>query len=253
MEIREVEASPGRRRFAGASGFVELLESGLDHTARIQLTEPEFAPWVALHDYALDVARLSGASRVVSVLREDDPDVDRLRGAGYRAGWRSWGASLELPDQPDWTPYDDLALAEVEVRELAPADAEAAYGTYCAAAGDFPQTPATLHDRLGPAEFAGLIVTDRVFGAFAQGRCLGLTVSRMDGATVDTRFTVTGPQWRGRGIAAMTKAVMIRTLHAEGARVFRTGGAEANLPMLAVNRRVGYRREPWWVTYVMAI
>lgn len=248
-EIREVAALPGRRRFEGAGGWVELSEAGIEGAVRVQVFAEDPGIWTALHEYGVQQARLDGARESISVVREDDPVADRLRDAGYVVRWRSWGAALDLPDDPDWTRYDELTLPGVDVRELRPEDVGAAYEMYARAAGDFPRTPATLHDRVDAAAFARLAREERVFAAFADGRCLGLTVSRVVGRTVDTHITATDPDWRGRGVAAATKAVMIRRLHGEGAPHFRTGGAEVNLPMLAVNTKLGYRLEPWWLTF----
>jgi GNAT superfamily N-acetyltransferase len=251
--IREVAAVPGRRRFEGAGGWVELSDAGIEGGVRIQVDADDSGIWTALHDHGVQQARLHGARQTVSVVREDDPAADRLRHAGYTLSSRSWGALLELPDEPDWSQYEDLERDGLEIRELGPDDVEAAYEMYVRAVGDFPWTPATLHDRPDRESFAEMVGRDRVFGAFAEGQCLGLTVSRVDGATVDTHFTATDPGWRGRGVAAATKAAMIRVLHAEGGRHFRTGGAEVNLPMLSVNTRLGYRLEPWWLTFTREV
>lgn len=248
-DIREVAAKPGRRRFEGAGGSVELQPAGFDQAIRIQVEAEDPGVWTSLLEYGVQVARADGMTLAVSVVREDDARADRLEGAGFAVRWRSWGAELVLSDDPDWTPYDALIPPEVEIRELDEGDADSAYEMYERAAGDFPRTPATLHERKSAAEFATMVRDQRVFGAVADGRWLGITVSTIDGLEVDTYITVTDPGWRGQGLAAAIKAVMIRALYAEGARVFRTGGAEVNLPMLAVNAKLGYVREPWWLTF----
>ncbi|MFC0627540.1 hypothetical protein [Kribbella deserti] len=248
-EIREVAAGAGWRRFEGAGGSVELRSAGFDRAVRLQVDAEDPGIWISLLEYGVQQARADGMNLAVSVVREDDVAADRLEGAGYTVRWRSWGAELVLPDDPDWSAYDALIPSEVEIRELAPGDAEAAYEMYVRAAGDFPRTPATVHETQSAAEFAAMVREQRVFGAIANGRWLGITVSTLKGREVDTFITATDPEWRGQGLAAAIKVVMIRTLFAEGGRVFRTGGAEVNLPMLAVNAKLGYVREPWWLTF----
>jgi RimJ/RimL family protein N-acetyltransferase len=51
-------------------------------------------------------------------------------------------------------------------------------------------------------------------------------------------MTATVPEHRGRGLARLAK---ITALRRAGARFAYTGNDESNLPMLAVNTRLGYR------------
>lgn len=187
---------------------------------------------------------------MIGVVREDDPAADRFRAAGYSVGWRTWGATLRLPDNPDWTSYDAAVQAEVDIGEVTAAEVDVAYELYARVAGDVPFTPATGHEVATREAFSESVPRDRVFAAFAEGRCVSLTVGKVDGESIDSGITATAPESRGQGLARATKAVMIRTLHAEGVRVFTTGGAEENLPMRAVNLALGYEFEPWWLTFV---
>jgi GNAT superfamily N-acetyltransferase len=52
------------------------------------------------------------------------------------------------------------------------------------------------------------------------------------------------PGYRGRGIALALKLLAIRAARQSGVRYLRTNNDAENAPMLAVNRKLGYRPEP---------
>lgn len=52
------------------------------------------------------------------------------------------------------------------------------------------------------------------------------------------------PEYRGRGIATALKLLTIRFARKQGALVIRTNNASTNAPMLAINRKLGYKPEP---------
>ena len=58
--------------------------------------------------------------------------------------------------------------------------------------------------------------------------------------------SVTGvlPAWRGRGVAQALKLLVIRAANQRGVAYIRTHNDSENAPMLAVNRKLGYRPEP---------
>ena len=58
--------------------------------------------------------------------------------------------------------------------------------------------------------------------------------------------SITGvlPAYRGRGIALALKLLAIRAARQDGVRYLRTNNDAENVPMLAVNCRLGYRPEP---------
>ncbi|MEV6297899.1 GNAT family N-acetyltransferase [Actinoplanes sp. NPDC051861] len=63
-----------------------------------------------------------------------------------------------------------------------------------------------------------------------------------DGARVWSDMTATVPSWRGRGLARLVKTVALRRAAEAGATTAYTANDESNLPMLAVNTRLGYRQ-----------
>jgi len=65
--------------------------------------------------------------------------------------------------------------------------------------------------------------------------------------------TAVVPSHRGRGIGKWLKATMLERVLDEwpGATLVRTGNADANAPMLAINTRLGFR--PAWATIVYEV
>ena len=57
-------------------------------------------------------------------------------------------------------------------------------------------------------------------------------------------FTGVLPEYRGRGLATVLKLHAIRLARKLGARYIRTSNDSQNAPMLAVNRKLGYKPEP---------
>jgi mycothiol synthase len=62
-------------------------------------------------------------------------------------------------------------------------------------------------------------------------------------------FTATAPAWRGHGLATLAKLSALQLVARAGVRWVGTANDENNLPMLAVNRRLGHRPLPDLVIY----
>jgi GNAT superfamily N-acetyltransferase len=157
------------------------------------------------------------------------------------------------------------------IRELTPADADAAVALDRATLADYPGGPATRHDPLTPAT-ARPAAGRRAWGAFATDAAtaapslLAMTftveppaprasVSPVDPDPVDpgveaveTDFTVVARGWRGRGLGSAVKAASVLALLADGHRRFRTGGATENAASLAAAHTLGYLVDERWLT-----
>ncbi len=57
-------------------------------------------------------------------------------------------------------------------------------------------------------------------------------------------------EWRGRGVATALKVAAIGVARALGAPTIRTDNASDNAPMLRVNDRLGFVRDPATVSYL---
>ncbi|MFC4452562.1 GNAT family N-acetyltransferase [Deinococcus sonorensis] len=206
--------------------------------------------WVATS--APDVRQL------ISVVREDHADqVAFLTAAGFRNAHQSWGAHLALPDL-DLTRYDALEerlyLAGYETERLAwpapAADLASLYRLWEQGVQDAPRNPTTTPDPLSPETFRSQLQQEVVFLVRWKGQPVASTRLTPTGDSVDTEHTVVDRAHRGRGLATVVKAASLGWARAEGYTRASTGGSVANLPMLRVNQRLGYRPEPMWLTWV---
>src|SRR5439155_22098517 len=79
---------------------------------------------------------------------------------------------------------------------------------------------------------------DRMVGLAA----IGQAADKPDAAF--NAFTGVDPAYRGRGIATALKLLGVRHARRLGARYVWTDNDSTNAPMLAINRKLGYRPRP---------
>ncbi|KWV30999.1 GNAT family N-acetyltransferase [Micromonospora rifamycinica] len=77
--------------------------------------------------------------------------------------------------------------------------------------------------------------------AETDGALVALSLVKRDGDRMWSDFTATRPEYRGRGLARLTKQTALHRAAGNGVRTAYTSNDEANAPMLAVNERLGYR------------
>ena len=92
-----------------------------------------------------------------------------------------------------------------------------------------------------------------MFAALRKGEVLSSTALGLDQISVDSEHTATRADERGRGLATLVKATALGWAREQGYTRASTGGNVANLPMLRVNTRLGYRPEPMWLTWVREV
>lgn len=68
-------------------------------------------------------------------------------------------------------------------------------------------------------------------------------IDRRDAGSIYNAFTGVVPQYQGRGLGLAVKAHGLHLAQQAGARYARTNNHSVNLPMLAINRRLGYQPE----------
>lgn len=92
---------------------------------------------------------------------------------------------------------------------------------------------------------------DGIIVALDGDRVAGVTALRKEGAEGNwyTNYTGVHRDYRGRQIALALKLRSIELAMAEGAVTMRTNNDSKNAPMLAVNRRLGYKPEPGYLRY----
>lgn len=74
-----------------------------------------------------------------------------------------------------------------------------------------------------------------------------------DGGRAEHELTGTLPEYRGRGLARLAKLAAIRWCRDNGIRELMTANDDENAPMLAINRRLGYRPTVDYVEMVKTI
>jgi GNAT superfamily N-acetyltransferase len=199
-----------------------------------------------------------GYRQLLSVVRQDHrPQVEFLSAAGWRNAYQSWGAHLDL-SRFDFAPYRALEerhyLDGTEVQNFGPDDEpapwDALHRLYTEGLHDTPRNPTTTHDSDSAVYFREVIAAGRVFAAVRRGEVLAYSALGLNETSVDSEHTATRRGLRGKGLATLLKAAALAWAREQGYRVASTGGNVANLPMLKVNARLGYRPEPMWLTWV---
>ena len=112
-------------------------------------------------------------------------------------------------------------------------------------------TPVDFTTYLGYAVMAPLALNDAFFVATANGVYAGLSVLYKAAAGDWFRQGLTGVRRpvRGRGLATALKMKTIAYAQAHGAREIRTWNEIHNAPILAINEKLGFIRQPPWLIY----
>ena len=160
---------------------------------------------------------------------------------GYTPQRTAHFSALDLrPDRPRPAVPEGVVLAP-----LHQLDDEALYRAHVVAASDEPgPVPAdalsfetwrhTIRDDPDLDEHLSTV-------ALAGGRIVAFTLVSRDRHRIWSDMTATVPQRRGRGLALLVKGLALSRAATGGAAVAYTANDETNAPMLAVNRRLGYR------------
>lgn len=139
------------------------------------------------------------------------------------------------PDPPDGVrlvPVSDLAPERLYAADIAATADEP--GDVSADAVSYEHWRYDIWDGPGLDREASVAATvDDTVAAFSL-------VTR-DGDRMWSDMTATLPAYRGRGLARLVKLAALHRATATGAKVAYTSNDEANTPMLAVNRRLGYQ------------
>ncbi|MDR7420303.1 MAG: GNAT family N-acetyltransferase [Armatimonadota bacterium] len=219
----------------------------------------------ALYAHALTDLSARGARELQSFARETMPEaVAFLERRGFRATMRTWETRLDLArfDPAPFARYLDRAReAGVTVTTLANERAHdtgalrRAYALHNAVLADIPSpipfTPPSFEHFLKSRVESVRALLDAYFLAKVGDEYVGEANVERPAIGAHLVHNVTGvlPAYRGRGIAMALKLATIAYGRARGYAEIRTWNDSRNTGMLAINDRLGFVRQPAWLTF----
>jgi GNAT superfamily N-acetyltransferase len=216
---------------------------------------------------ALRVAREYGATHLESGVRE--ADVESLKFAearGFKIEHHTFESTLDLTNFDEHR-FDDL-MARVHAEGyrffslteagLTDENKHRLYEVNCAAAMDDPSNNGTFPDFYAFSKNvfeASWFRADTQILASLADRWVGLAAIGIYLADNHAYNAFTGVlhEYRGRGLAQALKLQTILLAKKKGMRYIRTNNDSKNAPMLAVNRKLGYKPEPGYYRLLCAL
>jgi GNAT superfamily N-acetyltransferase len=238
--------------------LVGVMEAGLTYFGSGELgflgvrVDPDFrnrGVGSQLYDRAVAHAQALGVPRITVVFDETDAGV----AFATKRGWREERAeTLSVLDPRGLAELPDPAIELVPVRDL---DTHELHRIDEEATHDLPAVEEIeaipYEDWLAFVWDNPLFTREGSFGAVVDGRVAAvsfLLVNRQLGRGLNM-FTATGRAYRGRGLALAAKLASTHRAAANGITQIATTNDEDNAPMLAINRRLGYRASSRRVEY----
>ncbi|MBF4575167.1 GNAT family N-acetyltransferase [Frondihabitans sp. VKM Ac-2883] len=175
---------------------------------------------------------------------------DELVESGFLPVGESWGARLEVSPSVLSLCRQIVFGAEAsgfECGELGRSDLRDVVHLESLVAGDYPSTPATVHEVPSLRELEALSDRGvRSFGLRHEGSLVAVTLVGLAADRAETEFTSVHPEYRRQGLSKAVKASSILALALEGVALFGTGGAAVNEASIRMNESLGYCiTEPW--------
>jgi mycothiol synthase len=192
-------------------------------------------------------ARSDGRTALTMPVRPDDSDgFSYLSKRGFVEAIRMRESFLAL----DHEPVPIAPPAGVEIAALTPALERRVFAAAIEIAGDIPAADGV---RVGTFaewrdhQLSSQLLPDCTFAALDGAEVAGFAILHDGGDGVGLHaMTAVRSAWRRRGIALALKRAQIEAARAAGLRTLRTANAVQN-PMLAVNERLGFRRDLDWI------
>jgi GNAT superfamily N-acetyltransferase len=211
-----------------------------------------------MYEEALRVACAQGATHLESSIREDDPATLRfVEKRGFKIQFHAFESTLELASFDEHR-FDDLmarvqaqgfrffSLAEAGVTEK---NKHKLYDVNCASSLDDPGSNGSFPDFYAFSknvfEASWFRADTQILAAHGED-WVGLSaigVYKQDNHAYNA-FTGVLRDYRGRGLAQALKLQTILLARREGMHYIRTHNDSNNAPMLAINRKLGYKPLP---------
>lgn len=254
------ESSSGQAvGFGYLQSDLESFDPGTFHTGvHVEPARQGRGIGLALAEALAGEARRLGATRLWAGARSDDRRaMDFLARQGFqerRRNWRAWldlAEAVSLPDRSSELAQRGISfttLADWPVRR--PAVDRELYELSVATTADEPRigsyTPIPF-EKFVVLEFeGGTFLPEAYFLARAGDKFVGMSVLRRaehEPRVLQQAFTGTLSAYRGMGIATELKRRAVEYGRHHGYTSIRTGNDSLNAPMLAINRKLGFRKD----------
>lgn len=196
----------------------------------------------ALAEAITEDARRAGARSLLTVVGDDDISLGFATRRGFTIGRKLSHAQASLSSLPKPAPVPDgLRLVDydaVDPRAIWIASATVAAGdpSGLSSAPSYEEWFATEWDHPD-------LRRDLSIALLAENTVVSFVTTTADPArgVIWSNLTGTLPSYRGRGLAKVVKSVALSRSRDAGFTVAFTGNDALNLPMLGVNRWLGYR------------
>lgn len=219
----------------------------------------------ALYEHMLAELRRRGARAIETFARESMPDVvSFLERRGFAQIMRAWECRLDLrrfdpapfAGYVESMPKDGIEITTLEEeRQRDPGALRYVYELHNALVADIPMpvpfTPPSFEEYLASHVESPSALLDAYFLAKAGDRYVGEANLQRPGQGNHLNHNITGvlQAYRGRGIAMALKLATIAYAQARGYSEIRTWNEEHNTGILAINDRLGFVRQPAWLTF----
>jgi GNAT superfamily N-acetyltransferase len=204
----------------------------------------------ALYERMLAHLEALGVTEALASFPEADAGVAFATARGFREERAETEAVL------DPRTVEERPAPAVDLRSVAAIDPRLAYEVDIAATRDMPSTE--IIDEIPYEEWRGhvfdypLFTAEGSYVAMVDGvaAAVSLLIADDESGRATNMFTGTQRAYRGRGLGLAVKLASIAWAREHGITQIATRNDETNAPMLAINRRLGYRPSGRRVEYL---
>jgi GNAT superfamily N-acetyltransferase len=196
----------------------------------------------AVYEAIARAAQEAGAAKLLIVVADDDKSKEFATHRGFTIGRRMSHAKADLAEIPESGPvppglqlvdYNDLTPKALWVADSAVAGGDPSGLSHAPEYDEWVRTDWNHPDLRRDLSIA--LLADGIVVSFAN------TSADPERKVIWSNLTGTGPTYRGLGLAKVVKSAALRRSREAGFVTAYTGNDAGNLPMLAVNKWLGYQ------------